>query len=70
MINLIHLYEKDRFIVSLNYKIEEFKKNPSVFYPDWNVKTMIATETKYEHPIIDKNTEELREMNKYEKYWK
>lgn len=65
---MIHLYEKDRFIVSLNYELEEFKNNPFVFYPEWNPSNMLATEVKYENPIIDKETQELREMNKYEQY--
>ena len=46
---------------------EEFKKNPSLFYPDWNKETMKFSETLLNNPVIDSKTEELREMTEVEK---
>ena len=46
---------------------EEFKKNPSLFYPDWNEETMKYSSVLLANPIIDETTGELREMTEYEK---
>ena len=46
---------------------EEFKKNPSLFYPDWNEKTMKFSTSLLSNPILDKKTGELREMSEIEK---
>lgn len=46
---------------------EEFKKNPNLFYPDWNKETMKFSETLLNNPVIDLKTGELREMTEIEK---
>ena len=46
---------------------EEFKKNPSLFYPDWNKETMKFSESLLNNPIVDSKTGELREMTEVEK---
>ena len=46
---------------------EEFKKNPSLFYPDWNEETMKSSTSLLSNPVIDLKTEELREMSEIEK---
>lgn len=51
-------------IVTLNYKLEDFKQEPEKFYPDWKV-TYYATETQFLHPTVENGT--LREMTRLEK---
>lgn len=46
---------------------EEFKKNPSLFYPDWNEETMKSSTSLLSNPVIDLKTGELREMSEIEK---
>ena len=46
---------------------EEFKKNPSLFYPDWNEETMKYSTSLLSNPVLDKKTGELREMTEVEK---
>ncbi|BBM60096.1 hypothetical protein JMUB5056_1690 [Leptotrichia hongkongensis] len=46
---------------------EEFKKNPSLFYPDWNEETMKSSTSLLSNPVIDSKTGELREMSEIEK---
>ena len=46
---------------------EEFKKNPNLFYPLWDKKTMKFSETLLNNPTIDSKTGELREMSEVEK---
>ena len=46
---------------------EEFKKNPNLFYPDWNEETMKFSETLLNNPTVDLKTGELREMTEVEK---
>ena len=47
--------------------VEDFKKNPSLFYPYWNNETMKYSEILLDNPILDKKTGEIREMNEFEK---
>ena len=47
--------------------VEDFKANPTLFYPDWNEKTMKYSSVLLANPIIDETTGELREMTEYEK---
>lgn len=47
--------------------IEEFKKNPNLFYPDWNEETMKFSTSLLSNPTLDKKTGELREMTEVEK---
>ena len=46
--------------------IEEFKKNPSLFYPDWNAEKHIWNETEYQNPVFENGN--LREATKEELY--
>ena len=46
---------------------EEFKKNPSLFYPDWNEETMKYSTSLLSNPVLDGKTGELREMTEVEK---
>ena len=46
---------------------EEFEKNPNLFYPLWDEKTMKFSETLLNNPIVDLKTGELREMSEVEK---
>ena len=46
---------------------EEFKKNPSLFYPDWNEEAMKSSTSLLSNPTLDKKTGELREMTEVEK---
>ena len=46
---------------------EEFKKNPNLFYPDWNEETMKYSTSLLSNPVLDKKTGELREMTEAEK---
>ena len=46
---------------------EEFKKNPNLFYPDWNEETMKYSTLLLSNPVLDKKTGELREMTEVEK---
>ena len=46
---------------------EEFKKNPNLFYPDWNEETMKYSTSLLSNPVSDKKTGELREMTEIEK---
>ena len=46
---------------------EEFKKNPNLFYPLWDEKTMKFSETLLNNPIIDLKTGKLRERTEVEK---
>lgn len=72
MSNLTYIYQKNvseiKLLDTLNYTLEEFKANPQACYPTWDTVTMTASEVKYEYPIIDTETLELREMTKYEKF--
>ncbi|WP_291258703.1 hypothetical protein [Fusobacterium sp.] len=65
---MTHIYnEKLKHLISLNYDYEDFKTNPSLYYPDWKTE-YCASPTKYEYPILD--NEVIREMTTYEKYKK
>ncbi|WP_304179382.1 hypothetical protein [Leptotrichia trevisanii] len=46
---------------------EEFKKNPNLFYPDWNEETMKYSTSLLSNPVLDEKTGELREMTEVEK---
>ena len=65
---MVHLYDNNlKFLLTLNYEYEDFIKNPQRFYPNWQA-SYYATQEKYEHPILDQETNSLREMSKYEKF--
>ena len=46
--------------------LEEFKSNPNLFYPDWDLEKHIWNETEYQNPILEKG--KLRESTKEELY--
>lgn len=58
---MIYIYKKDELIDTLNYDINEFKKE---WYPNFQ-KNMKVYDRKFEYPIFE--NEELREMTKEEK---
>lgn len=65
---MAHIYDNNlKFLMTLNYNYEDFIKEPSKYYPDWQA-SYYATQEKYEHPILDQETNSLREMSKYEKF--
>lgn len=65
---MTHIYDNNlKFLMTLNYNYEDFIKEPSKYYPDWQA-SYYATQEKYEHPIVDQETNSLREMSKYEKF--
>lgn len=71
MSNLTHIYKNEngkiKLLDTLNYTLEEFKSNPVGCYPNWDTKTMIASETKYEYPTFDTETQGLREKTREER---
>nr|DAT04572.1 MAG TPA: Cell cycle protein [Caudoviricetes sp.] len=46
---------------------EDFKENPTLFYPDWDNETMKYSTVLLQNPVIDSETGELREMTEFEK---
>ena len=46
---------------------EDFKENPTIFYPDWDSETMKYSTVLLQNPVIDSETGELREMTEFEK---
>lgn len=60
---MTHLYDNNlNFLVSLNYEYEDFIKEPSKFYPEWQ--SFYATQDKYNNPIISNGV--LREKTREE----
>lgn len=70
MSNYTNIYLKNengvKLLDTLNYTLEEFQENPKSCYPMWDKSTMIASEVKYEYPVIDNETQELREKTREE----
>ena len=69
MLNITHIYNIQgdiKLLDSLNYTLDEFKQNPQGCYPNWDNQTMYATDTKFEYPIMDKDS--IREMTLMERY--
>ena len=63
---MVHIYnEYLEYLIGLNYDYEDFKKNPSLYYPNWKM-SYYATGNKYEYPIIDEEGI-IREMTREEK---
>ena len=68
---IIYIYEKDTLQLiaqPMTAGIERFKENPSLFFPDWDYKTMAFATSYLVNPVIDTETGELREMTKEELY--
>ena len=66
---IIYIYDKNTLQLiaqPMTAGIERFKENPSLFFPDWDSKTMAFATSLLLNPILDETTGELREMNEYE----
>nr|DAL60222.1 MAG TPA_asm: protein of unknown function (DUF4376) [Caudoviricetes sp.] len=62
---MLHIYDNNlNFLVSLNYEYEDFIKEPSKYYPDWEP-SFYATQDKYNSPILSDGA--LREKTREEK---
>lgn len=61
---MTHLYDNNlNFLVSLNYEYEDFIKEPSKYYPNWEP-SFYATQDKYNSPILSDGA--LREKTREE----
>ena len=66
---ILNIYNKDtleiiaRPVIS---SLEDFKKEPTLFFPDFNKENHIFSEIEYQNPILEKG--KLREMTKEELY--
>ena len=66
---IINIYSKDtleiigRPVIS---SLEDFEKNPNLFFPDFNKENHIISEIEYQNPILERG--KLREMTKEELY--
>ncbi|WP_291943397.1 hypothetical protein [Cetobacterium sp.] len=52
----IYIYNKNPLRlegIPIISSFEQFKINPLEFYPTWNIEKNIASETKFENPILD-----------------
>lgn len=67
MEQIIYVYNKDLEIIAQPYitNLEEFKESPTKFYPDWD-NTMYAALEKYNNPILDIATNQIREKTRTE----
>ena len=67
---IVYIYETNTFECIARPTVttaEEFKKNPNLFYPDYNEETMKFSTSLLSNPTLDKRTGELREMTEVEK---
>lgn len=63
---MVHIYDENlKYLIGLNYDYDNFKKNPTLYYPKWQT-NYYASSTKYEYPIIDTD-DVIREMTREEK---
>ena len=66
---IVNIYSKDtleiigRPVIS---SLEDFEKEPNLFFPDFNKENHIISEIEYQNPILEKG--KLREMTKEELY--
>lgn len=66
---IIYIYDKNTLELiaqPMTLGVEKFKENPSLFFPDWDPKTMAFATSLLLNPILDETTGELREMTEYE----
>ena len=66
---IINIYDKNTLELiaqPMTAGIERFKENPSLFFPDWDSKTMAFATSLLLNPILDEITGELREMKRVE----
>ena len=67
MEKIIYIYDKNLELIGQPFitEYEEFKKNPNKFFPNWET-TMYASLEKYNNPILDRKTGEIREKTREE----
>lgn len=67
MEQIIYIYNKNLELIGQPFikDYTEFKKNPIKYYPSWET-TMFASLEKYNNPILDKKTGEIREKTREE----
>lgn len=67
MEKIIYIYDKNLKLIAQPFitEYEEFKKNPNKFFPNWET-TMYASLEKYNNPVLDRKTGEIREKTREE----
>lgn len=67
MEKIIYIYNKNLELIGQPFVkgIEEFKEEPIKYYPSWD-NTMYASLEKYNNPVLDKKTGEIREKTREE----
>lgn len=67
MEKIIYIYNKNLELIGQPFitEYEEFKKNPNKFFPSWEI-TMYASLEKYNNPVLDKKTGEIKEKTREE----
>lgn len=67
MEKIIYIYNKNLELIGQPFikDYEEFKENPIKYYPSWD-NTMYASLEKYNNPVLDKKTGEIREKTREE----
>lgn len=67
MEKIIYIYDKNLKLIAQPFikDYEEFKENPIKYFPSWET-TMFASLEKYNNPILDKKTGEIREKTREE----
>lgn len=67
MEKIIYIYDKNLKLIAQPFitKYEEFKKNPNKFFPNWET-TMFASLEKYNNPIIDSTSGDIKEKTREE----
>lgn len=65
---IVYIYNKELELIGQPYvtNYEEFIENPQDFYPIWNEEGMYASKDKLQYPIIDKETNLIREKTQEE----
>ena len=66
---IIYIYDKNSLELiaqPMTLGVEKFKEEPNLFFPDWNLETMVFSTSYLVNPVLDAETGELREMNEYE----
>ena len=67
MEKIIFIYDKNLKLIAQPFikDYEEFKENPIKYFPSWKT-TMFASLEKYNNPVLDKKTGEIREKTREE----
>jgi len=67
MEKIIYIYDKNLKLIAQPFikDYEEFKENPIKYFPSWET-TMFASLEKYNNPILDRKTGEIREKTREE----